>query len=251
MTPRLVFLHVGGPLLVGAGLAVIGPYGTYAQLSLGTRLIYWCAIVAANWAQMVVLGRLARHLLPPPRWAPQVPVVAAACCASLPAAGEVMLLEHWLRPGAMAAAGLVFAELYFLVLVITLPFSLLIHRLVGQREAALPAPLSADERRSTFFERLPARLGRDVLCLRTEDHYLRVYTSLGDDLILMRMSDAEAELAGWDGMRVHRSWWVARAAIVCSERDSGGKLVLGLSNGLEVPVSRNAVGALRRAGWLV
>ena len=90
---------------------------------------------------------------------------------------------------------------------------------------------------------------RTLLCVRAEDHYLRVYTDIGDDLILFRLSDAEAELAPLDGLRVHRSWWVCRAAVVAVNR-SGRRLELVLSNGLNVPVSRGQVAILRDAGWL-
>lgn len=249
MRQRLI-IQGGASLALGFGLAVIGPYGTYDQLGFPLRLVYWCSIVAANWLQIVLFGRLARRLLPPPRWAPPVPVVLAACAASLPAGAEVMLLERWLRPGAMTAAGIGFAELYFLVLVITLPVTLVAWRWSMTDGPAAAPPVPDQRRPAVFLDRLPARLGREVLCIRTEDHYLRVHTPLGDDLILMRMNDAEAELAEADGLRVHRSWWVARPAVVRVERKAGNGLELILSNGLAVPVSRNYVGAVRSAGWL-
>lgn len=46
-----------------------------------------------------------------------------------------------------------------------------------------------------------------------EDRYLRIHTDGGSDLILMRLRDAVGELAGADGLQVHRSFWVARAAV--------------------------------------
>lgn len=71
---------------------------------------------------------------------------------------------------------------------------------------------------------------------------------MGSDLVLLRMSDALRELAGLDGTRTHRSWWVARAAV----RDvakGDGRATLTLEGGLKVPVSRGHAGALRAAGW--
>ena len=102
---------------------------------------------------------------------------------------------------------------------------------------------------AAFFDRLPKRLGRDLICLRMEDHYLRVHTAAGDTLILMKIGDAEQELAGLDGMRVHRSWWVARAAITGWSRD-GKNLTLSLKNGLAAPVARERQAKLREAGWV-
>jgi DNA-binding LytR/AlgR family response regulator len=74
-----------------------------------------------------------------------------------------------------------------------------------------------------------------------------VVTSLGSELILMRLSDAERELAGVDGLRVHRSWWVSRKGIAESRRE-GGKIVLTLKSGDEVPVSRSYQDAVKDAG---
>ena len=92
-----------------------------------------------------------------------------------------------------------------------------------------------------------AALGTDLVSLQAQDHYVEVTTATGRHLILMRLGDAEAELDGYPGMRVHRSWWVARAAIE-EMRNENGRPVLALGDGTRVPVSRD-----RRAGvkaWL-
>ena len=82
-----------------------------------------------------------------------------------------------------------------------------------------------------------------------EDHYLRVHTALGSDLILLRMRDAVSELDGLEGVLVHRSWWVARSAVRAVERD-GRSLRLILPDGLVAPVARTMVPVLKNAGWL-
>ena len=85
--------------------------------------------------------------------------------------------------------------------------------------------------------------------LRTEDHYLRIHTTAGHDLILFRMKDAVSELFGADGMQVHRSYWVARAAVEKLEK-RGRKTTLILKNGSRVPVSESFLTSVREAGWL-
>ncbi|MGK6319473.1 LytTR family DNA-binding domain-containing protein [Sphingomonas sp. DT-204] len=85
--------------------------------------------------------------------------------------------------------------------------------------------------------RIPAHLHGPILCLETEDHYVRVYTPEGSGLILMRMRDAVAAMEESAGMRVHRSWWVARDAVKSGAR-AGRTLRLELANGLVVPVSQ-------------
>jgi len=101
-----------------------------------------------------------------------------------------------------------------------------------------------------FMERLPFRLrDAELYAVEAEDHYLRVRTSKGSDLILMRLSDALAELQGLDGAQTHRSWWVARAG-VADVRRSDGRAVLALKDGAEAPVSRTQAKVLREMGWI-
>ena len=101
-----------------------------------------------------------------------------------------------------------------------------------------------------FLERLPLKLrGAEVWAVEAEDHYLRLHTSKGQDLILMRLADAVSELDGIEGTQVHRSWWVARDAIADAKRGDG-RAVLTLKDGSEVPVSRTYAGELRDKGWI-
>jgi DNA-binding LytR/AlgR family response regulator len=61
--------------------------------------------------------------------------------------------------------------------------------------------------------------------------------------VRMRMSDALAMLEGEDGVKPHRSWWVARAAVSSLCRQ-GSRTIMRIPDGTEVPVSRSARGAL-------
>lgn len=100
-----------------------------------------------------------------------------------------------------------------------------------------------------LLKRLPEHMGRNVLALEAEEHYLKVHTDRGSTLILYRFADALEEMQGRDGLRVHRSFWVQRAAI-SSIRQRGKAYELLLSNGLQVPVSLTYKGALEVAGIL-
>lgn len=100
-----------------------------------------------------------------------------------------------------------------------------------------------------FPARLPPKLrGATIRAVQSEDHYLRVHTDRGSDLILMRLTDALVELEGLEGAQTHRSWWVAREA-VRDVRRRDGRATLILDGGLEAPVSRRYARALREAGW--
>ena len=100
-----------------------------------------------------------------------------------------------------------------------------------------------------FLARLPPKLaGGELYAVEAEDHYLRLHTSLGQDLILMRLGDAIDELEGIEGAQTHRSWWVAKGAVADVDR-LDGRAVLTLKDGAEVPVSRGFAKGLRAAGW--
>ncbi|WP_066531492.1 LytTR family DNA-binding domain-containing protein [Erythrobacter sp. CCH5-A1] len=98
-------------------------------------------------------------------------------------------------------------------------------------------------------EKLPVRLRQArLIAIEAEDHYLRIHTDAGSDLVLMRMTDACALLPEAAGARVHRSWWAARGAVERLARREG-KAELTLQTGLTVPVSRAMQAALREQGW--
>lgn len=100
-----------------------------------------------------------------------------------------------------------------------------------------------------FLDRLPPRLrGAALRAVESEDHYLRLHTDRGSDLILMRLSDALKELEGLEGAQTHRSWWVAKDAVRGVARGEG-RATLTLEGGVQAPVSRRYAKALRDAGW--
>jgi hypothetical protein len=85
-----------------------------------------------------------------------------------------------------------------------------------------------------------------VICLQMEDHYVHVHRRGGARLELLSLRDA-IRCYGGEGLRVHRSWWVATSAIEAVERD-GRNLRLRLAGGLIVPVARRNVARLRVLG---
>lgn len=105
------------------------------------------------------------------------------------------------------------------------------------------------ETRAAIFERLKPRLRQSQLyALSAEDHYVRVITSKGDELVLMRLTDAVKELGHLTGLQVHRSWWVAEAGVKTVKK-TDGKISLELHSGQTAPVSRTNNKIVREAGW--
>lgn len=97
-----------------------------------------------------------------------------------------------------------------------------------------------------FLSRVRPERDGELLALQADGHYMRIYTANGSELVLYRFGDALTELSESEGMRVHRSWWVADRAI--TPQTDGDRLTL--VNGLEVPVSRSYRVPVRERGWL-
>lgn len=98
-------------------------------------------------------------------------------------------------------------------------------------------------------DRRRARMGQRLLCLEMQRHYVRISTHKISALRLMHMSDAEAELDGVPGSRVHGSWWVERSAVKVVANRRGQSIALELINGMTVPVIRARLGTLRGDTW--
>ena len=227
---------------LGLVLGAIGPFGSYLNDSAPVRMAYWVANLWGGWLAFgFSLPRLsawaAQRGVPLWLWTPPAVALLAALPAVVsrtlalrlwPVVGQV----HWLEWYAQCL--LISALITAAVLWATRP-----HAAAGG-----PNPASADPR-----ERLPPQLGRTVLCLQMEDHYVRVHTPQGSALVLMSLSQAMEGLKDLEGAQTHRSWWVARSAITGVVED-GRNLRLNLKGGLQAPVSRARVGRLREDGWL-
>lgn len=250
-----------GPVLAGLLLAFLGPFGTHATQPLPARLGFWLTVTAGNWllCHLAILWLHERWPGDRPAGWPgpyrsrhlALPLLAAAIVL-LPATALVRLAGDLFGGVGTGALPVLAAQVYLLCAAI----SLLGYALAdpGEAEAdaeetAAGSPPAASNRPddSAFRRRLAPDPGGRLLWLRAEDHYLRVRTERGEALVLCRLEDAARELEGC-GRRVHRSWWVAEAAL--KGASGGAQPRLWLSDGTEVPVSRSYRRDLRDAGWL-
>lgn len=229
----------------GVFLALIGAAGT-AETPLAARLLYWTPLMMLGVLIGGGVATLATRLLAPRTNIWLLGLVVTIGVAAL-AGGFVVLYSRlfwnmrfysadW--PGFAGILLAISAAMTALMIVVNRPGAVTHAPAAGARG---PAP--------RFLERLPAKLkGAALYAVSAEDHYLRLHTSKGSDLVLLRLADAIAELDGVEGAQTHRSWWVAREAVESVRRD-GEKLVLVLKGGAAAPVSRPNVRALREAGW--
>lgn len=250
---RQIVLPVVPPILVGILLALLGPFGTFGAYSVEARMAFWLTAVLVNWLVMeltvtYVARRFAERLPWPLATVPLLSSLAAwiPCTLVVLGAYRVILGDDM----AEDLPGLAWKVLVLLIAVSAAAYAFNRLRRAAQDggpEAEVqPSP---DDPTSTFRARWPEKLTGRLLALEMEDHYLRVHTSEGNDVILCRMEDAARDLAAADGLRVHRSYWVARAA-VREVRRRGKQPVLVLDNGLEVPVGRTYAPKVREAGWI-
>lgn len=227
----------------GVFLALIGALGS-DKAPLHLRLAYWVGLCVAG----AVVGTGVTQVIGRDGRADARPWLYGSLIAigiTLPFTVVVWLVSELMFHGAPRPAALpYYLTPVFIITSAMTGLNFLIQRRPAETHAAV-AGASAPR----FLDRLPPRLrGAEIRAVEAEDHYLRLHTSKGEDLILMRLSDAVAELEGIEGAQTHRSWWVARDAVEDARRGDG-RATLFLRGGVEAPVSRAYAKALREAGW--
>jgi len=242
MRPRRWAIVAFATTLIGAFLGVLGPFGSYLNPDPMLRLGFW---IASIWTGLLLYGvgiAAARKLTPPGsqlRWAG---LSLSILIASVPQAALTRTSAFLIWPE-LHRFGPGWATWYAQVATIgavTVAGAVMLlearSKRVDQPETTQPAnPFDV--------------LRGDVIALQMEDHYVRVHKASGSALILMPLTRAIEAIAPTEGLRMHRSWWVARSAV---ERIEGSPraMRLHLVNGLVAPVSRSAIAMLRMSGWL-
>jgi hypothetical protein len=242
-SPRIWAIDLAVCAGVGALLGVLGPFGSYYNQGFLARIGYWTgAFVATGLTAGLVLRWVApwARRLHIPIWA-WLPATVAVISAPFAVVTRTAAIAIW--PDIARHVSLM--EWYAQGLLVTLIASSVFAALRLRRPAADDGAAPSEP---AFLDRLPPR-SRDLICLQMEDHYVRVHTAEGSVLVLIPLKQAIAELDGVEGVRVHRSWWVARRAVAGVTADSRN-VKLKLTNGIEAPVARANVARLRALGWI-
>lgn len=239
--------NLGIAAAAGTFLAFAGAFDT-GPTPLAIRLLYWVPLLAGG----ALLGQVMSALVSRAPRATANPWVFGALLTlaiAIPATLIVWGYTDLVFKTAIPIAGL--PVLFGSVLTISAAMTAIMVTVnwPGRMTHAATAVIGAPVQAPRFADRLPAKLkGAVIYAVSAEDHYLRLHTSKGSDLILMRLGDAIGELEGLEGAQIHRSWWVARDAVEGVRLD-GDKVTLALKGGASAPVSRPNVRALREAGW--
>ncbi|MTI11474.1 LytTR family DNA-binding domain-containing protein [Curvivirga aplysinae] len=106
-------------------------------------------------------------------------------------------------------------------------------------------------KKPTFLSLSKKTLGSDIYLIAAEQHYIRVVTKLGEDMILYRFSDAvrEMEQLNSAGKQIHRSFWVHPNGIVKIEPQNRSYQIR-LTNDDVIPVSRSSKALVDQSGWI-
>ncbi|MFK7954841.1 MAG: LytTR family transcriptional regulator DNA-binding domain-containing protein [Lysobacterales bacterium] len=260
-TPGLLGLSA----LLGIAVAALAPAGT-DQLTVPSRGIFWVAQICVGAALCWALERLwIRRRIPA---LPTLPLIAiCAVGASLvytPFAWQ-MEVEFGLSQPSNSRLTDWFQEWRQLVVAFVGCWLLLRSRIrpdFGHSESRtgpatfspVPAKDSVEPTASTpdalssdgkFWQQLPDNLGRSLLWVRAEEHYLRVATTEGKALIRCGFRYAmENALDSVQGLQVHRSYWVAEKQVRRLLKKQQNWFC-EMTDGAIIPVSRRRRAAVR------
>lgn len=258
---------LGAGIVVSAMTGLVGPFGTYGEEALPERVVFWTLVIGLSLPVAVACRAVVdRHLARLGFWSRALIVCTAFTLAYAPLLQAILLLR--IGPDHQLALG--FAEICLVVFAIALLVNLLDWMVglgmaargpmvqpvpsagappLGPSAAPGPARDTAAPPRPRLVARLPPDLRDEVLSVSVRDHYVDVHTARGAAGLLMRLSDAIGELDGVEGAQIHRSHWVAKAAVSGVER-TGGRVLLRLVDGRRLPVSRGRLPDLADRGWL-
>lgn len=217
-------------------LAIAGPFGNYSVMSFPERLLFWGALATAGTVVGVAIAIcLERRLGTRPYW--PVSLLSALALTILMAPPLHWFSDRFIQLTGETAPG--FGEVEALVFFLALgicsfrQIALESGRTPQNSVETAPAPVQP----ARLFKRIDPDLHAPVLWVSVRDHYVDIRTEAGQASVLMRFADAIDELDGLVGLRVHRSHWVADAAVAQVERE-GAKLILHTRDGQRFPVSK-------------
>ncbi|MEP2979737.1 MAG: LytTR family DNA-binding domain-containing protein [Lentilitoribacter sp.] len=225
--------YIGVAVLI---LTLSGPFGTLEHYNFLERFAYWAILTPATYILASGVATYVTVALKRKNINDWFSYILGGSAAGVIVGMFVWLFGVFLEQSfSQSFAGLL------KVMTFTMPITIgvtMLFKLSEKNDKNTSGEYSEENLADTrFFERIPKSLGRDLISLNSQDHYVKVTTSFGSDLILMRLSDAVVELKDHDGVQPHRSWWVSKNHIA-SIKVVAGKKMLELKNGDLIPVSR-------------
>lgn len=220
-------------LAFGFVFSILGVYGSH-QLPFYIRFIFWTVTMATGiLATIAIMPVLVKRMMREQH--PVAHVAVAALLSSIP----VTLVITFFNPtfnfnSSFKVWGLQFGY----VLIVSLIVGGIGYPFLKKIGAYGDIEASVDTDVDVFLKRLPLKFqSAELYGFSAEDHYLRVYTSKGEALILLRFADAMRDVSNAEGLQVHRSWWIMKSGVVDTRIEAGKRLLI-LKSETKVPVSR-------------
>ena len=223
-------------------LVTIGPFGTDKSLSFAERLLYWGVEATATFFCGVFAGAFSQSLLRQYITREWLIIAISGLFVSIPI-GIIVTIINITTFGAGFATTANLTGVALNCLLISFAITVIYNLITGRPGQTFETP---NPTHSKFFDRIPLELGKNLLHLSSQDHYVEATTDRGSTLVLLRFSDAIDELDPDLGMRIHRAYWVSFAAINKTRREDG-KLLIETADGKTFPVSRTYIKDVRTA----
>ncbi len=262
VAPMRVTLPLAGLMLVILFIAM-EPAVT-AGLNVFERAVFWVLHVGVGLAGIAAASLVIRQLTFP-RWHPGVLILLAGFIGAFIVTPMFLVLEfllptHMIKPdddaldafAARSVGHAVIAEYLDVVpLLVTAwaAINLPLFLRPGGRPPAGGGPDGGtagvgdperetllDPAKEQFFEKLPETLGRDIVAISSDLHYLHVFTTEGRTMIIGSLRDVALIFAD-EGMLVHKSHWVCHRQVI-RYTSAAQRAHCIMSTGIKVPVSR-------------
>ncbi|CAN5438367.1 LytTR family DNA-binding domain-containing protein [soil metagenome] len=231
---------------IGLLMGFLGPFDSEGTPA-GTRYLYWMICMVGGGVIGVAADELLSHRITGNwRRVAVVSVLMTPPVTLLVLATQTLLMG---QPFGVRALLDLAWQVWPIMLAVMAVRALVWRRLPVRIETRTVIAAPLPEAEAAFRRRLSAkRRAARLIAIEAHDHYLKVHTDAGEELVTLRFADALGELAQAHGWRVHRSWWVAAEAVegVRWRRGAGDILLVG---GLTAPVSRTYAPVLKEAGW--
>ncbi len=95
-----------------------------------------------------------------------------------------------------------------------------------------------------FLNLLSPKNQGSLQAVQAQEHFIKVWTETGSELIRYKFGRAIVELEDYQGMQIHRSYWVADNAVRQLKKD-GSKYFIELINDETIPISQSYLRQVR------
>ena len=219
-------------------IGISGPFQTFEIFAPVPRTIYWTFVVVLTFATGVFFSSWVSGAIKTDGKPLALRLLLFGVAAGIPVALVVWIINITTF-GLQVIQNINVPALSLYSILIAMGITMLFILFEEKKTVGKPA----------IILRLPVHMRGELISLSMQDHYVEVSTDKGEKLLLMRFGDAMGETAGVEGIRIHRSHWVALSGIEAVKKNNG-KTIIRTTRGRELPVSRTYMPAVSRAGLL-